>query len=146
MTPLIPEGLLLELVAEMARQTTSDAVENRCPRWLRQAKDFLHAHFTETVSPDALAAAVGVHSSHLMRGFRQHFQCTVGDYLRQLRIEYACHLIATSDTPLSEIAYIVGFSDQSHFNRTFKILTRMTPREFQKVSGRSASLRQKIVP
>jgi AraC family transcriptional regulator len=143
LTPLVLEGVLLELLAEISRHTP-DSTEQDCPRWLRQAQDFLHAHFTESVSIEALAAAVGVHPSHLMRCFRRQHRCTIGDYVRRLRVKRACHLLSTSDAPPSHIAFAVGFADQSHFNRTFKACMGMTPTEFQKVSGR-ASLRQEVI-
>lgn len=143
LTPLVLEGGLLELLAVMSRHKTGLA-EHDCPRWLRQAKDFLHAHFTESVSVKALATAVGVHPSHLMRSFRQQHHCTVGDYVRRLRVEHACHLLSTSEVLPSQIAFAVGFADQSHFNRTFKSCMGMTPTEFRKVCGR-ASLREEVI-
>jgi AraC family transcriptional regulator len=144
MTSLMLEGLLLELLAAMSRDGTNRA-ESHPPRWLRQARDLLHAHFTESLSPDAVAAAVGVHPSHLMDGFRQHYHCTLGDYVRRLRVEYAAHLLAASEMPASQIAYAAGFADQSHFCRTFKQLTGMTPTQFQKASGVNPGLRQEIL-
>lgn len=143
-TPLILEGMLMELIAEMSRHSVPLA-ENDRPRWLKQATDYLHAHFTETIAMEAIAAAVGVHPSHLMRGFRQHYRCTIGDYVRKLRVEYACHLLSTSNAAPSQIAYAVGFADQSHLNRTFKGCMGMTPAEFQKVCGH-ASRRQEVIP
>lgn len=136
MTPLILEGRLLELLAEMSRETTP-VVENACPRWLKQARDFLHAHFTESLSLDAVAVTVGVHPAHLTRAFRQHFHATIGNYVRRLRVEYACHLLSTSDLPLAQVALDTGFADQSHFCRTFKSLTGMPPAQFQKISRRA---------
>jgi AraC family transcriptional regulator len=144
LTPLALEGMLLELLAQMTRESSGGG-ESQCPRWLRQAQDFLHAHFTESLSVEAVAAAAGVHPSHLMRGFRRHCRCTIGDYVRRLRVEYACHLLSTSGAPAAEIARTVGFADQSHFTRTFKGCTGMTPAAFQKVSGR-ASRRQELIP
>jgi len=141
LSSLVMQGMLLELLAEMSRHAVGPD-ETDCPHWLRQAKDYLHAHFTESISLEALASAVGVHPSHLMRSFRRHCRCTVGDYIRRLRVEYASHLLATSDASPTQIAMEVGFADQSHFNRTFKGFTSMTPIEFQKASGR-ASYRQK---
>src|SRR5262249_15469678 len=85
-TPLMLEGMLLELLAQMARDTTVKS-EQHGPRWLRQAQDYLHAHFTENLPLDAIAVAVGVHPAHLTRSFRQHFHCTLGEYVRRLRIE-----------------------------------------------------------
>ena len=77
---------------------------------------------------------MGIHPSHLMESFRQHYHCTLGDYVRQLRIEYATHLLSASDLPASQIAHTAGFADQSHFCRTFKRLTGMTPTEFKKAT------------
>jgi AraC family transcriptional regulator len=143
LSPLVLEGMLLELLGEMSRDATSLA-GNACPRWLKHAREFLHAYFTESVPVEAIATAVGVHPSHLMRGFRQYFRCTVGDYVRRLRVEQACQMLSTSDTPSSQIAVAVGFVDQSHFSRTFKICTGLTPTEFRKISGH-ASLRQELI-
>jgi AraC family transcriptional regulator len=143
LSPLVLEGMLLELLAEMSRNATALAGHS-CPRWLKQARDFLHAYFTESVSVEAVATAVGVHPSHLMRGFRQYFRCTVGDYVRRLRVEHACQLLSTSDAPPSQIALAVGFADQSHFSRTFKSCLGVTPTEFRKVCGR-ASFRQELI-
>lgn len=134
LTPLILEGLMLELLAEMSRHSTN-VMESHCPRWLRQAKDLLHDQYLENLSIDTIAATVGVHPSHLMRGFRQYYHCTIGSYVRRLRIEYACHLLSTSNASSSQIAHIAGFADQSHFTRTFKSLTGLTPTRFQKLCG-----------
>src|SRR5262249_41015038 len=131
-------------LAQMARDSRG-RLEHHRPRRLQQARDYLHAHFTQSLSLDAIAAAVCVHSAHLTRAFRQHHHCTPGEYVRHLRVDYACHLLSTSETPLSHIALQTGFADQSHFSRTFKTLTGMTPAQFRNMSGR-AGLRQEILP
>jgi AraC family transcriptional regulator len=140
LSSLVLEGMLLELLAEMSRHS-ADRFESGSPPWLRQAKDYLHAHFTASFSVDTVAAAVGVHPSHLMRSFRHQHRCTIGDYIRRLRVEYACHLLSASDAPLAQIALAAGFADQSHFNQTFKSFTGMTPTEFQKAAGYKKPLR-----
>lgn len=135
-TALMLEGLTLELMAQMARHR-ADYHENRIPRWLTQTRDLLHTHFLENLSLDQIATTVGVHPAHLTRTFRQHYQCTLGDYVRHLRIEYACHLLTNPEIPLAQIALDAGFADQGHFSRTFKNLMGMTPGQYQKVSGRA---------
>jgi AraC family transcriptional regulator len=75
---------------------------------------------------------VGVHPAHLARVFRQQYGCTLGDYVRRLRVEFACRRMTTGDTPLVEIALAAGFADQSHFTKTFKSLVGITPAEFQR--------------
>jgi AraC family transcriptional regulator len=79
-----------------------------------------------------MAEAVGAHPVYLSREFHRHFRCTVGEYVRQLRIELACHKLSGSDEPLALIALAAGFFDQSHFSRTFKLLTGMSPAQYRK--------------
>jgi AraC family transcriptional regulator len=131
-SPLAMEGLTLEILAEISRHPVS-AAERRPPGWLRRAKELLHDRFTESLSLDDIAEAVGVHPTHLARVFRRHHHCTIGDYLRSLRIERARHALSTSDTPLIEIAGTAGYSDQSHFSTAFKRHTGITPSEYRRI-------------
>lgn len=123
--PLAIEGLTLELLAAASRAATKH--ETQPPRWLQRARDLLHAEITETPAMAEVAQTVGVHPVSLARAFRLHFGCTIGDYLRRLRIEQACQQLAHSDLSLLEIAHAAGFYDQSHFSRTFKRQIGMTP-------------------
>ena len=131
-SPMAIEGLALEIFAELSRATTK-AANDSAPRWLEQAKEILAAQLTDTPTLAALAARVGVHPVHLAREFRKRFNCTVGDFIRRLRIESACGEIAQSDAPLCEVALRAGFYDQSHFSNTFKRFTGMTPAAYRTV-------------
>jgi AraC family transcriptional regulator len=124
------EGLLLEIAVEAFRHKSME-LGSKAPRWLAQAKDYLHAHFDNSLTLGEISSSVGVHPVSLARAFRQYYHCTVAEYLRLLRIETACSAIASSDTPLAQIAINAGFSDQSHLSKTFKRLTRMTPAEYR---------------
>lgn len=132
-SPLAVEGLALEMLAEVSRRQAK-ARERRSARWLEQARDLLHARFSEPPSLVGIAAAVSVHPIHLAREFRKQFHCTIGEYVRRLRVEYACAELASSETALADIAAAAGFSDQSHFSRTFKHLIGMTPAQYRKIS------------
>jgi AraC family transcriptional regulator len=78
-----------------------------------------------------IADLVGVHPVHLASTFRQHYRCTIGEYVRHLRIEFACRMISSSEASLADIALAAGFFDQSHFSKAFKQLTGMTPSQFR---------------
>jgi AraC family transcriptional regulator len=141
LTPLALEGMLLELVAELARGAAPRG-RTEAPRWLRAATDFLHAHCAETITAEAVAAAAGVHPSHLMRAFRRHHGCTVGEYVRRLRVECALRLLHASDAPLAQIALDAGFCDQAHFSRAFKAHFGVSPGEFRRRSGRATRVQE----
>jgi AraC family transcriptional regulator len=129
--PLAIEGLVLEILAELARL----AAPARVPPWLARARDLLHDRFQETLRLAEIAAAVGVHPVHLAATFRRHFRQTIGDYHRRLRVEFACNQLGAGRAPLAEIALSAGFADQSHFARVFKRYLGVTPGTYRKQVG-----------
>jgi AraC family transcriptional regulator len=129
-SPLAVEGLALELLAECSR-SQFEIPHRQPPRWLDQVRELLHDRFSENLSLGEVAAAAGISSDHLTRLFRQFHGCTVGEHVRRLRVEFACRQLAGSNLPLAEIALAAGFTDQSHFTKTFKRLMGVTPAVFR---------------
>ncbi|MBS1708797.1 MAG: helix-turn-helix domain-containing protein [Armatimonadetes bacterium] len=102
------------------------------PTWMPQAMKILHQSVDQPVGLGALAERVGVHEAHLARTFRRINGCTVGDYVRFLRLERAKAKLADPGLSLSTIALEAGFYDQAHFSREFKKAFGMTPSAFRK--------------
>jgi AraC family transcriptional regulator len=131
-SPMVIEGLMLELFAETARQP-----EARCVlAWLRSVRQTVVSRFRERLSLASLATAAGVHPTHLARAFRQHYGCTIGELQRELRIEYAMQRMAAGDTP-GAVAADAGFADQSHLTRTFRAVAGSTPAAFRRAERRA---------
>lgn len=132
-SPLIAEGLGLELLAEVAASPV------RCdqgqPAWVKQARELLREQGLDRQSIAAVAAAVNVHPVHLARTFRKFFHCTPGEYLRNCRLEKAASLLVQSRMPLSAIALESGFADQSHFSKAFARNFGSSPREYRRQFG-----------
>jgi AraC family transcriptional regulator len=133
LSPLVIEGLTLELLAECARRA-SRTPDSQPPRWLLAVRDLLQAKYCEHLTLDGVAASAGVHPAHLSRVFRRFHGCTVGEHVRRLRIEFARRRLLTSDAPLADIALEAGFADQSHFSNTFKRHTGVSPAAFRKAA------------
>ena len=74
-------------------------------------------------------AALSVSGFH--RLFRRHTRLTVGDYVAELRIGQACALLVNRDRPIAHIADEVGYPNLANFNRRFRALKKMTPRDFR---------------
>jgi AraC family transcriptional regulator len=130
------EGLILEFLAEASRRAVGNG-ERKFPSWLKKSKEFLHENFTDSLTLEELAVRADVHPAHFSRVFREKFGCSVGEYVRRLRVEFASRQLLSTDIPLAEIAAAAGFSDQSHFNRTFKSIFGVTPAEYRKTPRRS---------
>lgn len=128
--PLATEGLLLELVASASRLREPNGSSGR-PRWLDDTRERIHEQLAARPSLAGLAGAGGVHPVTLARAFRRAFGCTVGEYVRSVRIERAARQLAETDLSLAEIALAAGFSDQSHFSNLFRRRTGLSPSRFR---------------
>jgi AraC family transcriptional regulator len=129
--PLAMEGLLLELIAAASRLQDRNGISSR-PSWLEHARDQIHDDLAARPSLTGLAESVGVHPVMLARAFRRAFGCSVGEYVRSLRIERATRQLADTDLPLAEIALAAGFSDQSHFSNLFRRHNGLSPFRFRR--------------
>jgi AraC family transcriptional regulator len=127
---LVLEGLALELLGHLARRS-AHAPSPVVPRWLREAEELLHKCFAERLGLSALAESAGIDPSHFARTFRKSFGCSVGEYVRDLRLQHAAEQLAASKRPLAEVALAVGFYDQSHFTNAFKRRMGLTPSAYR---------------
>lgn len=120
------ESIVLEILAAYTQvQPVSDTT--RRPGWLRRACDNLDASLHQTLSLKDVAGIAGVHPVYFATVFRHFNGCSVGEYVRRRRIEYARQMLANPEIPLSQVALCAGFADQSHFTRTYKRFTGRTP-------------------
>ncbi len=126
---LVAEGLTLEMLAHSARKKT--AAEKTPPKWLNLVIEKLNDEFLETPSTEKLASEARVHPVHLAAVFRKFQNQTIGEYIQNLRIKHASHLLLNNKLSLCDVALSSGFSDQSHFTRIFKRLTGTTPGNFR---------------
>lgn len=124
-SPIVVEGLILELIGASSRER-----HNAPPRWLRDARDFIHAHWQGRPSLADIARAGGIHPANLVRGFRAHLRCSPGEYMRRLRLEHARNALS-SERAIAEIALEAGFYDQSHFTTAFRRQFGMTPAAYR---------------
>ena len=126
------EGLSLELFTNFSRQLSSQT-NSTDPKWLTQAKDYIHANFNQKLSLSIIAKEVGTHPSHLARVFRQNFNSSIGDYIRNLRLDFAAGQIIKTEKSLTEIAAEAGFYDQSHLTNLFKEHYGTTPSNYRTI-------------
>ncbi|KXV36019.1 AraC family transcriptional regulator [Gluconobacter thailandicus] len=118
------ESVIVELLA-LGRHVVMAGTKGA--RWLNRVRDHLEAYPEKALTISELAEIAAVHPVHLARSFRKTYGCSIGDYVRQLRIGRALCLLGDPHLELVEIAALCGFSDQSHMTRQIKGMTGLPP-------------------
>jgi AraC-like DNA-binding protein len=132
---------LLEILHEMAQ---SDAMETISPGYVHNPLHIknnqrlttviahLMANFTAPISLGHIAELANMNQAAFCRYFKQQTHKTITQYLTDLRINYACELLARNEQSVTQICFQVGFENVSHFIQVFKTQRNQTPLEFRK--------------
>jgi AraC-like DNA-binding protein len=126
------EHMLLDVYKKYLKEKKQG---QKVPQWARELRDIIQDQIDTnlTLSLKAISESLHVHPSYLSREFSKYFDdLSFGDYIRKLRIEKSIALLKDPQYSLSEIAYLAGFSDQSHFTRIFKLHTGKSPSVYRK--------------
>jgi len=86
---------------------------------------------SDKISVEALAEEIGMSRSSLYRKIKAITGLSINEYIRDLRIEKAAHLIEKEDYTVSQAAYEVGFGDAKYFRKIFKEKFGKTPSAFK---------------
>jgi len=116
------------------------SVQKKTPHWVKELKQIIQDQVDTNLSLTNISKSLDINPSYLSREFSKHFNnLSFGEYNRKLRIEKAIELIQQNKYSLTEIAYLTGFSDQSHFTRIFKQHTGKSPSGYKKEMKKSKS-------
>lgn len=94
---------------------------------------YLNEHYRQRILLDELAQSVCMNRAALCRRFKSITGKTIVTFLNELRVAYACTLMANTNKSISEIANECGFHNLSHFNSVFKKYTQETPCAYRNV-------------
>ena len=134
-------GLFLELLGLLARCTDYRLLSNAPIQSVDNDDQLVQINailsriadnLGENLSASELARELGMNDSRFSRFFRRATGNTFTDFVNQLRINRACHLLMESNRQITDIGYEVGFNNIANFNRRFLDITGMTPREYRR--------------
>lgn len=78
-----------------------------------------------------VASLAGTNRTYISQFFNRTNGSSFFEYVNQLRVEYACHLLSTSTAPLGEIAEMSGFNSLATFHRVFSKMRGCSPAAFR---------------
>lgn len=120
-----------ELLANLVK-IPSVSITDKYKIKLNEVKKFLEINCSQTIALEALSDLSGLNKHTLIRTFTKQFGLTPYQYIKTMRIKTAKELLAKGSN-LSETGLSVGFSNQSHFTRVFKMLIGVTPKQYQAI-------------
>lgn len=98
---------------------------------LRKVHDFIINNFQNRITLQDVAEKANMTPHAFCKYFKKSTQKTFITFLIELRICHAKKLLIENSQTITEICYSSGFDNLSYFNRAFKSLTKMTPKEYR---------------
>ena len=99
----------------------------------------IHAHLTGDVDRAGAARAAHLSAGAFSRFFKLRTGKTLPEYVNELRVGRACRLLADESRKVTDVALDCGFRNLANFNRRFREITRLTPRDYRRQLRRSAA-------
>ncbi|MTI86366.1 MAG: helix-turn-helix domain-containing protein [Balneolaceae bacterium] len=92
--------------------------------------NYILEHYKEDIKLDVIAEVANYSKAAFCRFFKKRTRKTFSEFLNEVRITEACKLLRNTDLNMSQICYESGFNNISNFNRQFKRITDMTPKQY----------------
>ena len=119
-------ALMRIVLIAIYREVSSHQVQKQ-KTGLKDILAYVHLHYAEALTNQKLAALFGYHPNYISQLIRNQTGVSLHQYLLQLRIRKALHLLQTTDLPIYKIACEVGFQNPSYFSQYFKQCTGYPP-------------------
>ena len=91
----------------------------------------MHSCYHDEITLEIVSEKFGISIRSLNRRFKQATGKSPMQYLQQLRIENAQELLKTSNLSIAEVAYNVGYPDNSYFSALFRKAISVSPKEYR---------------
>ncbi|RXZ83003.1 helix-turn-helix domain-containing protein [Paenibacillaceae bacterium] len=127
------KGLFYQFLHELMGQLKLQGIVASKPEVVSRTLRYLHDHYRENVTLDALAEIMNYSPRHLSTKFKEQTGASPIDYLIRLRLDYAKELLLDTNASLRDIAIEVGYTDVYYFSRVFKKHIGLSPAHFKNV-------------
>ncbi len=125
-------ALKCSLAVHLFLLTLKDDVKNsKLSYHVRQILKYISEHYTEPIKLDEIATHVHLTVPYCCHLIKSELGTTIYEIILQERITLAKDYLASGEVPLYEIPFICGFNDYSHFYKTFKKYTGVSPSKFK---------------
>lgn len=121
---------MTEIIEFFLHTTQTEAADSICNA-IRQAIAYVEEHYCENLSLSMLAGQFHVESSYFSRMFRKETGDNLMLFICKKRMERAVEYMKDRDRNLTEIAFMVGYDDYTYFNKVFRKMMGVSPRDYR---------------
>lgn len=118
-------NLLTTLLREISSPSSSDSLITRAVNWI-------NINYASDISLSELCELLYITPSHFSRSFRREIGISPVEYLSNVRLEHAMHMLTTTDMSINEIARSCGFANGNYFAKAFKRRLGFTPSDYKR--------------
>ena len=107
----------------------------QAPGRVHKLMHYIQQNFKEEITLKQAASVSGLQIHSFCRFFKSLTNRTFSDFLNEVRIGFSCKLLQQSDLPVTQIALEAGYTNISYFNRCFKKINKMSPKDYRAING-----------
>jgi AraC-like DNA-binding protein/quercetin dioxygenase-like cupin family protein len=132
---------VLELLKFIARIEDAETLKIAEFKWdtdlpqnqrLKKIYEYVFFNFKETIRLNEAASIVGITEGAFCAFFKKNTKKTFSNFVKEVRIGYACKLLSEdNDISISQICFDSGYNNFANFNRQFKEITSVSPKEYR---------------
>lgn len=125
-------GIIYQLISRFLRKARpqAGAEDYRIKKVLAYIQKNMH----EPIDIEMLSGLSCLSKDHFIRLFKKEMDITPIQYICQKKMEKAQLMLVTQNTPLKDIAYLLGYDNYSYFTRIFKKIVGTTPQEYKRAA------------
>ena len=135
---LVIKSLLMKLLADLYRNCTlNNEISDEAKEFhksydrLRSVIEYINANLERKLDLDELAGIAFMNRTYFSSFFKKVMNISLSDYIESLRINKAQRLLRTTNDSITEIGLSCGYNDITHFNRVFKKVNSLSPKEYR---------------
>jgi AraC-like DNA-binding protein/quercetin dioxygenase-like cupin family protein len=126
------QDLSIKPAALLCASSYHNVISKKFETRINKVCTYIQNQYSESISLKQVSDLVFMTESNFCKFFKKATSTTFSDYLNDLRINEACHLLLSSEDNVSKIAHDCGFESLSYFNRVFLRKITKTPSAFRK--------------
>ena len=130
----------LEQHFQKKEETATEPEQRLSPETMRKVREYVDAHLRENIAVEDLARHVGLSERHFGRLFRLTTGSPPVQFVLKHRVQRALELLRTGEYRIAEVAYEVGFYDQSHLDRHCRKFFGFPPKQAMRMAESSLKM------